>query len=197
MKMRVIDIPSFIRPPHYCVMIPWRGIDRWIEACVEDAKQIPGALGIDLDPDFQRAHVWSEEKQIAFVEYCLRGGEYSKTILWNHPGWQGSFKGLMVLVDGKQRLEAVRKFVRNELPIFGGYKLNDFDKPASLLRKGEATFLFAVNNLPTRRNVLEWYLQLNAGGVVHTDEELKKVGILLANEIAKETSLKKSEVPPK
>jgi hypothetical protein len=104
-------------------------------------------------------------------------------ILFNHPNWQGSYKGLMVLVDGKQRLEAVRKFVRNELPVFGGNYLHDFDDPKLLLRDMNCSLLFGVNNLKTRKEVLQWYLQLNTGGVVHTQEEIEKVKNLLAKEL--------------
>jgi hypothetical protein len=33
-------------------------------------------------------------------------------------------------------------------------------------------FVFAVNDLPTRAAVLQWYLDLNTGGVVHTSHEI-------------------------
>ena len=39
------------------------------------------SYGIDLDPDFQRAHVWAEAQQIAYVEYQLRGGISGKDII--------------------------------------------------------------------------------------------------------------------
>ena len=148
-----------------------------------DVQGLPGALGLDLDPDFQRGHVWTEAKQIAYVEFCLRDGQGSRTLLFNHPGWNKDYKGMMVLVDGKQRLEAVRKFLRNDLPIFGGNRLNDFEDKDRLLRTNAAHFTFSVNALPTRREVLEWYLQINSGGVVHTAEELAKVEELLKNEV--------------
>lgn len=95
-------------------------------------------------------------------------------------------KGLMVLVDGKQRLEAVRKFLRNELPIFGGNFINDFNDPRRLLRSSDAYFEIRVNNLKTRKEILTWYLQLNTGGVVHTEEEIAKVRRMLENEKRKD-----------
>jgi hypothetical protein len=39
-----------------------------------------------------------------------------------------------------------------------------------------------VNELKTRREVLQWYLDLNAGGVVHTTKEIERVRELLAKE---------------
>lgn len=180
--MKVNDIPKFFPAPPYNINMPWGHIERRLEEWNDDKNTIKGALGLDLDPDFQRGHVWTEEKQIAYIEYCLKGGTYSRLILFNHPGWMGNWNGQMVLVDGKQRLEAVRKFVRNELPVFGGIKLNDFDDPKRLLRSGNCEMIFGVNKLQTRAEVLEWYLQLNDGGVIHTKEELDKVRRLLENE---------------
>lgn len=178
--MKIADIKKFY-PIHYCVHTPWSGIERTLEEW-NDRKGLPGSLGLNLDPDFQRGHVWTEDKQIAYVEYCLREGVYSRTLLFNHPNWDGSYAGEMVLVDGKQRLEAVRKFMRNELAVFGGNRLNDFDDPKRLLRGNGAYFMFGVNRLKTRREVLEWYLQINTGGVVHTAEEIAKVEAMLAAE---------------
>jgi len=125
----------------------------------------------DMDPPFQRAHVWTKQQQIAFVEFVLAGGVGSNTIRWNCAGWMGSFKGPFVLVDGKQRLTAVLRFLRNEIGVFGGHYLREYDK----LRCVQHDFVMMINSLDTTKEVLEWYLQINAGGVIHTDEELNKV----------------------
>ena len=174
------DVQPFTTPAHYQVHTFWSFIE---ETLVQyDSRSIDGELGLELDPDFQRGHVWSEDKQIAYIEFCLRGGESSREILFNHPNWQGSYKGQMVLVDGKQRLEAVRKFLRNELPVFNGNFINDFEDKEIMLRSSNTQFVFKVNNLKTRKQVLQWYLDINTGGVVHTSEEIEKVKKLLEEE---------------
>jgi len=132
---------------------------------------------LDLDPDFQRAHVWNETQQIRFVEYLLRGGMSARVLYFNHPGWMKSFKGQMVIVDGKQRLEAMRKFLRDELPIFGYTRYQFSDR-----LHASSTVQIAINDLPTRKEVLQWYLDLNDGGVAHTSEEIDKVRKLLKKE---------------
>ena len=43
-------------------------------------------------------------------------------------------------------------------------------------------FVFHVNYLKTRREVLEWYLQLNGGGTPHSQKELDRVRGLLEKE---------------
>ena len=168
---------------HYQVSTPWKYLEETLKR-YHDRESIQGCLGLDLNPDFQRGHVWSEDKQIAYVEFCLRGGDSSRTILFNHPNWQGNYVGMMTLVDGKQRIEAVRKFMRNELAVFDGHFIDDFEDKEIMLRSFHAEFIFKINNLKTRRELLEWYLQLNDGGVIHTREELDKVQKLLDVETA-------------
>ena len=82
-----------------------------------------------------------------------------------------SFKGPFYLVDGKQRLQAVRLFLNNKIKAFG-YYYNEYEDELHLIGPD---FLINVNDLATREEVLQWYLDLNSGGVVHTEEELNKV----------------------
>lgn len=188
--MKYEDIEQFIPGGGYQVNVPLGHI----EATLTDFAQTKGdnLHGLDLDPDFQRDHVWTEDKQRAYVEFLLRGGQSSRTLHFNCPGWMASFKGPLQLVDGKQRLEAVRKFLRNELRILAkpcgdifatsGVILGDFSFEDQRIILRRHTLIFAVNNLPTRAEVLKWYLQLNTGGVVHTEEEIAKVQRMLNEE---------------
>ena len=171
--MNFADIPKFTRGSSYHVTVSWR----YIEHQLLDYASPPSP--VDLDPDFQRAHVWSEDQQRRYVEFCLMGGAGSRDILFNCTGWMGDWRGPFVLVDGKQRLEAVRKFMRGDLAIFDGHHFGDF---VGQLRDHHAHFTFHVNDLSTRAEVLQWYVDLNAGGVVHTAEEIAKVRALLAKE---------------
>ena len=72
---------------------------------------------------------------------------------------------------------AVKKFVHNEVKVYG-YYYKEFEGPQRL-----GNWLkINVNNLKTRKEVLQWYLEFNSGGVVHTNEELDKVRRLLKQE---------------
>jgi hypothetical protein len=93
-------------------------------------------------------------------------------------GFAQADRGPFVLVDGKQRLEAVRSFLRDEVPVFGGHKCSQLEGRIP----NSAFFYFNVNDLGTNAEVLQWYLDLNTGGVVHTTEELDKVRAMLAQE---------------
>ncbi len=170
--MRYEDITQFTRGANYKVTIPWSYLESGLGSYLEQ--------GLDLDPDFQRAHVWTREQQIRYVEYILRGGISGRDIYTNCAGWMRSFSGPFVLVDGKQRLQAVRLFLAGEIPAFDHFIGEYNGKPNT----AQHYFNWHVNDLETRAEVLQWYIDLNAGGVLHTDEEIDRVRRLLDAELA-------------
>ncbi len=163
----------------------WHSIADWVK---RHQREQDGMAKLDLNPDFQRGHVWSKQQQVDFVEFMLQGGKGSNILRFNCVGWMQDWRGPFVLVDGKQRLEAALAFMDNRVAVFAdrfnqeGYRLCDFeDKLGSF----DPNFVCMVNNLNTREKVLKWYLEINSGGVVHTDEELDKVRKLLKQETSK------------
>ncbi len=136
-----------------------------------------GTYGLELCPDFQRGHVWTVRQQIAFCEFILTGGKTSP-ILFNHTHWDvGDPKdGRMVCVDGLQRVTALRRMMTDEIKVFGHF-FGDYEDRVIKCRRTHVKF--CVNNLRTDGEVLLWYLQLNDGGTVHSEEELKKVRQML------------------
>lgn len=169
------DIPKLIQHGSwecdYRIHSLAKQIDQWV---AED--------GLILDPDFQRGHVWTTKQQREFVEFFLRGGKTARVIYLNYPSWHvkpTAGYDEFVVVDGLQRLTAVREFVGNRLKVFGSYYREFTDAP-----RMHETFRVNINDLHTRREVLEWYLQFNSGGTPHTEEELDKVRLLL-KEVAK------------
>lgn len=139
-------------------------------------KTIDEYDNLDLNPIFQRGHVWTEEQQVKFVEYIVSGGKTSNIIL-NHPSWsRGGCKGKFVIVDGKQRLTALLRFMNDEIEAYG-YKASE------IVGVNTLTVRMEINELKTDKEVIEWYLELNDGGTVHTDEELNRVRNLLKEEL--------------
>jgi len=165
---RFRDIPLFTEAGSWeCDFDLHRGL-RWIDQQVEEC-------GLDLFPDFQRLHVWTEEQQVAWLEFFLRGGKTGRVFYFNHPGWMTTFEGDMVLVDGKQRIQAIRRFINNEIRVFGSLFSEYTDSPRLIV----ITLKMNVNNLKTRADVLRWYIEMNAGGTPHTEEEIEKAMRLL------------------
>ena len=149
---------------------------KWIEEEQEEA-------GLELNPDFQRGHVWTEQQQIAFLEYFLRGGKAGLVLHFNCPSWRhnvpdGAYNDY-VCVDGLQRITAIQRFIRNELPVFGSY-YREYEDSMKL----RYTMKVNVNDLKTKAEVLQWYIGMNIGGTPHAEKEIERVKVLLAKEIS-------------
>jgi len=169
---RFEDVPQFTRDAPYAVDVGWDYL--------KDHLESHGAGNeLDLDPDFQRGHVWSEDKRIAFVEFVLRGGTSARNLYFNCPGFAHGRLGNYVLVDGKQRLQAALDFLDDKIKVFGGHVRSEFIDRLDIMT---VRFRWNVNDLKTRAELLQWYLDLNTGGVVHTSDEINKVKKLLAKE---------------
>lgn len=147
-------------------------------------RALPAALeeftktyNLDLEPDFQRAHVWTQRQQAEFIEYMLAGGPSGRELYFACEGWNTAITKTtrMVIVDGKQRLTAVMAFVQDKLPVRG--KL--LSEWTGVMRETTgARFRCHVADID-RKATLKWYLALNTGGTPHTDEEITRVRRLL------------------
>ena len=153
-------------------------VNMTMEDLLRTLKKEEENLGLILESDFQRGHVWTEEQQIAFIEYFLRGGKSGRDLYFNNPDWGGRRNRNdyheFVCVDGLQRITAVRRFMNNEIPAFGVYR-KDFEDDWLFTHDFMHTFNVHVNDLKTKEEVLTWYIEMNTGGTPHTKEEIAKV----------------------
>jgi len=166
--MNFTDIPK-LPFASYSVDIDWDYLESWLD------KKQHEPYSIEIEPDFQRYHVWNDNQRTSYIEWILRGGFSGRDIFWNCAGWQDNYEGPLQLVDGLQRLTAVRMFLKDEVKAFGYFR-SEFK---GRMRMMDCRFKFHINNLKTRKEVLEWYLSINTGGVVHTKQEIDKVRKML------------------
>ena len=161
------DIPP-LAEGNYRADIPLDHIEKQLE-------QYAKYPGLDLDPDYQRVHVWSQAQQEAFVEHLLKGGK-NNVIRLNSVNWRSPTAkwGPVQLVDGKQRLTATLLFMENRLRAFGSL-LREFRDQVPMTDH----LTLVINHLPDRASVLRWYLEINEGNVAHTRAELQKVRDML------------------
>ena len=151
---------------------PLSYFEKWLKEEEEEA-------GLQLNPDFQRGHVWTEAQQIAYIEFLLRGGKTRRDVYLNNPEWhherpESDYKDY-VCVDGLQRITAITRFIQNEIPAFGTlYK--DFEDKLPLIND---TIRVHVNDLPTKRDVLQWYIEMNESGTPHSAAEIERVKRLM------------------
>lgn len=138
--------------------------------------------GLEVEPEFQRGHVWSESQQSKYIENLLRDGMSGRTVFINRGRWGKWRKGATrregywpyVLVDGLQRITSITRFMMGEIPAFGTF-LHEFEDRIP----SHAGIYIVFGELHSLGDVVQWYLDLNSGGVVHTDEEIDRVRKML------------------
>lgn len=169
--MKFSEIKKFPRC-NYQITVNWASLQLQIDWMKQD-------YDADFDPDFQRGHVWTEEQQISYCEYILRGGTSGKDVYCNCPNWEnGRTEGDFTLVDGKQRIKAVQNFINNKIKVFGKF-YREFE---GKLRGADCYFVWHVAAIENRKELLEWYLAFNSGGTIHAQEELDRVKELIKKE---------------
>lgn len=71
----------------------------------------------NLQPDYQRqSSIWGEEKRQLFIDSLINGYDVPK-LYFHRLDPTADKKNLYAIVDGKQRLETIRSFLRNEFPL--------------------------------------------------------------------------------
>ncbi len=137
-----------------------------------------GATAINLDPDFQRRERWSAEKQSALIESFLLNVPVPPIYLAEDEYGQYS------VVDGKQRLTAIRSFMVEKLklralenfaeledrsfdnlpePLQNALKIRPYVRVVTLLKQSNPSLKFEV------------FTRLNRGGEPMLPQELRKV----------------------
>lgn len=165
----------------YAIDIRLRGIEEFLGNLSRDMAAMGG--GLELDPDFQRGHVWSHQQRERYVEALIRANA-PRTIKFNCPGWQsrGENTGDIApftfqCIDGLQRLTSVRMYMAGKVKVFGGLSVTDLEN--SPFDDRRIHLQFEVFEFRWREQLLTYYLDLNEGGSVHTAEELDRVRGLL------------------
>jgi len=166
--MKFSDIPQYPRC-YYNVHVE-------LSYLPEQIAHYQQAYGFTMDPEYQRDHVWTDEQRERYVEHILMGGETAREILINcynfdnrrHTGRTGPAE----VLDGKQRLTALLMFLDGKLRAFGKYA-HEFEG------RCRANIIWRVVDLD-ELEVMRMYVMLNAGGTVHSSDEIQRVRDLIA-----------------
>lgn len=177
--LRVRPQPS----SQYSVDVFISELERYLAGLQKDCALYGGHL--ELVPDFQRGHVWTEAQQVAYVE-ALIAGRVTCRIMLNGPGFNSisvaKHEGdmhphILQCIDGLQRLTAIRRFMAGEFAVFGD--LHAADLHGSPFDPRRIRIKFEIYAFAWRVELLEFYLALNSGGTPHSDEELARVEHML------------------
>ena len=111
--MKFSDIPQYINTGswecNYSFEKLVKAIEGWSNGIDTDVK-------LEMNPDFQRGHCWTENQQISFIESVLKGGAKNARVIYlNNPNWKHSDRTYkdFVCVDGLQRYTAIKRFINN------------------------------------------------------------------------------------
>ncbi|EHE1501959.1 DUF262 domain-containing protein, partial [Salmonella enterica] len=72
---------------------------------------------LDFDANYQREYVWGHEEQQSFLNVVISGFPIGSVALAKAPDWYSRELPYIEVVDGKQRLTTLKKFITNEIPI--------------------------------------------------------------------------------
>lgn len=183
-----IDLKALIRPVKdsaWTADFPWGSFHEWLGNLAADFG------GIELNPDFQRGHVWTPEQQTRYVEAAMRNllPPSAKSVQFNCANWHDAPmtpkdlpRGLLCL-DGLQRISAVDAWIAGEIKPFGlpmeVYEDSDWQVTRGMNLKFR--FQVAIYDYPSRAEVLQHYIDFNAGGTPHSPEEIARIREMLAN----------------
>lgn len=146
--------------------------------------------GWDLNPDYQRGHVWSTDRSEKFMGHFLEGGMVPPIYVqrWdsskNAPPHlkDGNWWDYAEVVDGQQRIRAILAWIEGSIlaELSDGRRIayKDFDEVERRFLPVLDVYFFDISR-PER---LKFYLKLNRSGVFHTDAEIDKVRKLLEDE---------------
>lgn len=179
------ELYALVRPTpgnFYQVDVAVNRLQSWVDDNHGDLGRCGG--GVELNPDYQRGHVWTPAQRTTFCESFIRG-QASALLMFNCPSYHGALsdrvgdlpKHLMQCIDGLQRFTALTDYAADKVQVFGDKVCSDFDQSPFDVRRQRAQV--RVYGLQSRAELLRFYIDLNSGGTVHSDEELTRVRALL------------------
>jgi len=136
---------------------------------------------VDLDPAYQRDHVWTVEQQEAFAGAFLENSRALPSLILNFVN--GQDRRPTEVVDGKQRITALLAFRNGEIiakcPCGMNFCIDEIRQNEAAMREvGMFSMHWDFVALP-QKQVMRYYLRLNAGGTIHTKAELDRVRDLI------------------
>jgi hypothetical protein len=141
---------------------------------------------VNLTPPFQRGHVWTKEQQLRFCESLIRGliPRHLLTFQFNCPYWDvadvytGDLPREIQCIDGLQRITAIDKMRLGQILPFGVHA-DVFDSTRLTMHCATRCVRVEIHRFLTKRELLQYYLDLNEGATPHTAEELERVRSLI------------------
>lgn len=120
-------------------------------------------FGVDMDPEYQRGYVWNDEDREYLIDSIFQNIDIGKFVFVHLSTKEWMERGVSFeILDGKQRLSALRMFYENRFPYKGKYynDLSPVDRRAFL----QHNVSYADVETPSRKEIYQYFLKLNRGG---------------------------------
>lgn len=169
---------------------------------ISDVRDWADSERLELRPDFQRNEVWTQAAQIMLIDTILKGIPipkiYIKSIVKNE-------KTYRIVVDGQQRLTAILKFIRDELPLKspyqGEYSNMKYSELPESVHDDFIRYKIDINEIfnPSDEEIRDLYSRVNKYTVQLNKQELRKADfpgdfISLAEKISENSFFDSSKI---
>ena len=165
-----------------------QGIDFRLDTIVDMVEGDHHWESFNLNPDYQRSHVWANDQASKFVGFLIEGGQPPLIFLQRYDTDKNAPKGSeywnlpIEVIDGQQRIRAIYGWMKDQYPatLTDGREIwfHDTDE---IDRRCLPHIRVAFVDI-SREERLKFYLSLNRGGTIHTDAEINRVRDLLDKE---------------
>lgn len=177
--MKLADLPKYYKS-NYHTEVGIGYLKEFIKTIDEDTKcEFGEDFMLEMNPDFQRGHVWNQDQKVKYLEHLLMEGESGKEILFNATFYSKDNYVPMnsYCVDGLQRITAILEFFEDKFSIFHSVKKEGFkaSEIKDVKRMKNIRLKVRVGSFQSKKDIMKWYLQINKGGTPHSEEELRRV----------------------
>ena len=132
-------------------------------------------FGLDMDPDYQRGYVWTQEDKEKLIDSIFNNVDIGKFVFIHKPI---SSEYLYEILDGKQRVTAICEFYENRFPYKGKY-FNDLCVRDQNHFENYHVSLAEIE-YANKETILKYFLMLNTTGKTIDENHLKKVREMLS-----------------
>lgn len=155
------------------------------ESTLRDLAALPDArklMRFTL-PTWQRDAVWTLAQQGTFIEGIFLGFGCGQLVT-NGKEWTGADDAVLApmsgwLLDGQQRVTAIRDFIQDSFPVFDGLRWSDLTKSEQTIRFWNQPFPhFELEYIADEAVLKSLYTRLNFGGTAHTPSDRARLDTL-------------------
>ncbi len=124
-------------------------------------------------PPWQRQEVWAHAQKVQFIEGIFLGFDLGQYVVngsdWDDNADRKPMSGW--LIDGQQRISALRDFVRGELTIFGDVTHGSLTPPQAMRFLRTPFVCFELDYTSDEASLRALYDRLNFAGTPHEEHQ--------------------------